>query len=223
MGFDLTARDRQRLEGVHPDLVAVVERASYDSSIPFVVLEGVRTQARQRELVARGSSQTMNSRHIPAENGWGHAVDLAPIDHEGKASWDWPLYHRLAPIIKRAANDEGIPLEWGGDWKSFKDGPHWQLPWKQYPGTVSAQRTAVDDQPTDWPEEYRAEAPPPMVTKKEAAAGGGGFLAGVSLGPLLNVYVIIAIVVLIIFLAFFLGRDTVREYFNARVKQITGR
>jgi peptidoglycan L-alanyl-D-glutamate endopeptidase CwlK len=69
----------------------------------------------------------MNSRHIT-----GHAVDLAPMI-AGEVRWDWPLYHKLAKIVKAAAADEKVPLQWGGDWRAFKDGPHWELPWKFYP------------------------------------------------------------------------------------------
>lgn len=127
MPFDLTVRDLKRLEGVHPDLVRVVRRAAQMSDLPFTVLEGLRTQARQKELVAKGASKTMRSRHLT-----GHAVDIAPL-LGGKVSWDWPLYHRLAPIVKRAAAAENVPIEWGGDWRTFKDGPHWQLPWAKYP------------------------------------------------------------------------------------------
>jgi len=87
----------------------------------------MRTLARQKKLVASGASKTMNSRHLT-----GHAVDIAPLVG-GKVSWEWPLYHRLAPIVKQAALDEGVRIEWGGDWRSFKDGPHWQLPWRDYP------------------------------------------------------------------------------------------
>lgn len=127
MSIILAARSLSRLEGVHPHLVAIVKRAALISDLDFTVLEGLRTTARQRELVAQGASKTMNSRHIT-----GHAVDVAPMVG-GKVSWDWPLYYRLAPIVKRAASDIGHPIEWGGDWKSFKDGPHWQLPFRGYP------------------------------------------------------------------------------------------
>lgn len=131
----LTSRDRTRLQGVHPDLVRVIERAAADPACPdFMVIEGIRTVARQRKLVAIGASKTMNSRHIPAPDGHGHAVDLAPLV-SGRPSWDWPLYYQLAPVVKAAARAEGVPIEWGGDWRSFKDGPHWQLPWKAYPGS----------------------------------------------------------------------------------------
>lgn len=127
MGFILGKKSKERLIGVHPDLVAVVHRAIEITDIDFTVLEGMRTLARQKQLVAAGASKTMNSRHLT-----GHAVDLAPLLN-GKVSWDWPLYHRLAPFIDRAAKELGVPIEWGGRWIRFKDGPHWQLPFKRYP------------------------------------------------------------------------------------------
>lgn len=114
-----------RLEGVHPDLVKVVLLAS--DRADFVVTEGVRTLLRQSELVKAGASQTMKSRHLT-----GHAVDLAALVG-GEVRWDWPLYTNLGNVVKSAAAELSIPLEWGGDWKSFKDGPHFQLPWKEYP------------------------------------------------------------------------------------------
>jgi peptidoglycan L-alanyl-D-glutamate endopeptidase CwlK len=133
MPVTLTSRDLSRLKGVHPDLVRVVKRLADLSGIQFTVLEGVRTVERQRELVKAGASKTMNSRHIPAKNGFGHAVDIAPMLN-GKITWDWPLYHKLAPLMKQAAKKEAVAIEWGGDWKSFADGPHWQLTWAAYPG-----------------------------------------------------------------------------------------
>jgi len=124
--FKLGPRSVARLKGVHPDLVKVVERAIQLSTVDFTVLEGLRTIERQKALVDAGSSQTMNSRHLD-----GHAVDLgAWVD--GQVDWSWPLYSRIADAMKRAADELEIPIEWGGDWK-MKDGPHWQLPWKEYP------------------------------------------------------------------------------------------
>ena len=127
MPYAFGSRSLQRLEGIHPDLRRVMDRAIATTNIDFTVLEGMRTLSRQKKLVASGASKTMNSRHLT-----GHAVDIAPLVG-GKVSWDWPLYPRLAPILKQAALDEGVKIEWGGDWRSFKDGPHWQLPWRDYP------------------------------------------------------------------------------------------
>jgi peptidoglycan L-alanyl-D-glutamate endopeptidase CwlK len=126
MTFRLSARSLKRLVGVHPDLVRVVKHAIGITSVDFAVLEGVRSAERQQELVLAGASQTMNSRHLT-----GHAVDLGAYV-AGEIRWDWPLYHKIAAAMIHAASELGVPLEWGGNWK-FKDGPHYQLPWKDYP------------------------------------------------------------------------------------------
>jgi peptidoglycan LD-endopeptidase CwlK len=127
MTYALGKKSRDRLAGVHPDLVKVVERAIEITEIDFAVLEGVRSKTRQEQLVKAGASQTMRSRHLT-----GHAVDLGAYV-AGSVRWDWPLYHKLAVAVKQAAAELQVPIEWGGDWTTFKDGPHWQLPWKEYP------------------------------------------------------------------------------------------
>jgi peptidoglycan L-alanyl-D-glutamate endopeptidase CwlK len=125
--YRLSKRSLARLEGVHPDLVAVVHRAIEITSTDFGVTEGLRTIERQRELFDKGASQTMNSRHLT-----GHAVDLVAFIG-AEVRWDWPLYTQLATAMKRAANELGVPITWGGDWTRFKDGPHFELSRSQYP------------------------------------------------------------------------------------------
>ena len=132
MSIILGQKSLLKLGGAHPDLARVIVRAAALSGIDFTVLEVVRTLARQKELVAKGASKTMKSRHLPSADGKSRAVDIAPLDG-GQVSWAWPTYFKLAPIIKQAAKDVGVPIEWGGDWRTFKDGPHWQLPWGAYP------------------------------------------------------------------------------------------
>jgi peptidoglycan L-alanyl-D-glutamate endopeptidase CwlK len=133
----LNAYSIAKLRGVHPDLVRVVMRCAADWADPatgFIVTCGVRTLEEQKILKAKGASKTLRSRHLKAANGFAHAVDLA-CTIKGQVRWDWPLYDRLAKRMKAAARAEKVPLEWGGDWVSFKDGPHFQLPWVSYPGT----------------------------------------------------------------------------------------
>jgi peptidoglycan L-alanyl-D-glutamate endopeptidase CwlK len=126
----LNTTSHQRLRGVHPDLVRVVRRCAADWADPetgFIVTQGLRTLEEQRLLKAKGASRTLRSRHLT-----GHAVDLA-MSVRGQIRWDWSLYIKLAKAMKEAAKKEKVPLEWGGDWTSFKDGPHFQLPWAKYP------------------------------------------------------------------------------------------
>ncbi|WP_273761553.1 M15 family metallopeptidase [Aeromonas hydrophila] len=127
MTFKLSQKSLDRMSGVNPDLTKVVKRAIELTTVDFGITEGLRTVERQKQLVAEGKSQTMKSRHIT-----GHAVDVvAYVD--GKVSWEWKLYEQISKAFKQASADVGVPIEWGGDWKSLKDGPHFQLPVNRYP------------------------------------------------------------------------------------------
>lgn len=132
MSITLSMKSTEKLKGAHPDLQKVILRAANLSTIDFTVLEVQRTLARQKKLFAQGATRTMNSRHLISPDGYCRACDIAPLD-DGQPSWAWPLYHKLAPFIKQAAKELGVDVEWGGDWKKFKDGPHWQLSFKNYP------------------------------------------------------------------------------------------
>lgn len=134
MSHRLSRRSRGKMRLLHPDMKKVVVRASEimnPGSVDFRVGECDRSAERQQMLVKRGASKTFNSRHL-VNDGVCHAVDLIALI-DGKVSWDWPLYHQIADAMKQAARELNIPIEWGGDWQSFQDGPHFQLPWKDYP------------------------------------------------------------------------------------------
>ena len=127
MSFKLGKRSLSNLEGVHPDLVKVVNRAIELTQVDFTVIEGLRTKERQAQLLKEKKTTTSNSRHLT-----GHAVDLAAwVD--GTVSWNWDHYYKIAEAVKQAAKELNISIEWGGEWKSFPDAPHWQLPWSKYP------------------------------------------------------------------------------------------
>ncbi|MFV8800305.1 M15 family metallopeptidase [Yersinia sp. LJYL362] len=116
------------LRGIHPDLVLIVRRALTLCTVDFRVIEGLRTSERQRQLVKNGRSQTLNSRHLT-----GHAVDLAPLINNQIPWDDWHAFEWVAKAMKQAAIEMELPLQWGGDWKTFKDGPHFELPRDVYP------------------------------------------------------------------------------------------
>lgn len=135
--FQLGKRSKENLKGVHPDLVKVVERAIQITKQDFTVIEGLRTLERQKQLLKQGATRTMNSRHLT-----GHAVDITPwVD--GKISWDWKFYSEVREAMMQAAGELGVEIEWGGNWETFKDGPHWQLPWNKYPVEKEAKPAAV--------------------------------------------------------------------------------
>ncbi|WP_317932920.1 M15 family metallopeptidase [Halioxenophilus sp. WMMB6] len=154
MAYSLGSRSRQELVGVHPDLIRVVEKAIEITTQDFSVHDGIRSQAEQQELVNRGVSKTLNSRHIT-----GHAVDLVPYIN-GKLRWEWPPIYKIAEAMHAAAQLCDVPLRWGGAWdidftsagdhpeamvqayserrraagkSAFLDGPHFELPSARYP------------------------------------------------------------------------------------------
>jgi peptidoglycan L-alanyl-D-glutamate endopeptidase CwlK len=150
-------RSLDNLKGIHPHLRRVIDRALRDSPLDFVVIEGLRTKERQRELVRTGASKTMNSRHLT-----GHAVDLMPIDPKTKkGSFDWKLYDQLGPAVEKAAIAEGVPLVWGGRWQSFRDGPHFELHRDSYPASAPfPSEPVVVNQPP--PVDYIRDTPKPQ-------------------------------------------------------------
>jgi len=130
--FRLGMRSLLNLNGVHPDLVRVVKKAISISEVDFTVIEGKRTLARQRQLLQQKATTTLNSRHIPGKDGYAKAVDIVPYVN-GRIRWDWPLFYPLAEAMKMAADIEQVKIVWGGDWKNFKDGPHFELDRTKYP------------------------------------------------------------------------------------------
>lgn len=133
MSFKLGKKSLSKLEGIHPDLVKVVKRAIEITEIDFTITEGLRTKERQAQLLKEKKTTTKNSRHLT-----GHAIDLAAwvVSEEtgkGTVSWDWEHYYPIATAMKQSAKELKVDIEWGGDWKSFPDAPHWQLTWAKYP------------------------------------------------------------------------------------------
>lgn len=135
--YRLSEKSEARLEGVHPDLVKVVKRAIEITATDFTVTEGVRTKETQAAYVKKGVSKTMNSNHLQQADGYGHAVDLYPVV-SGKVVNDWQVnwlkkeesmraWDNVSGAMKQAAAELGVKIQWGGDWKSFKDGPHYEL------------------------------------------------------------------------------------------------
>ena len=121
--WQLSQRSIDRLKGVNSTLVNVVKRAIEISQYDFMVIEGLRTLETQKKYVAEGKSKTLNSYHLT-----GHAVDLAPLEN-GAIDWNNKKgqFDAVAKAMKQAAKELNVDIEWGGDWKSFVDKPHFQI------------------------------------------------------------------------------------------------
>lgn len=133
MAFSLGDKSRAELKGVHPKLIAVVQRAIVLSAQDFSVHDGVRTLDQQKALVRSGASKTMNSRHLIRSDGFGHAVDLVPYIN-GKLRWEWEPIYRIALAVRQAAVELGVDLVWGGVWDRKVS---------ELPATVDGIRAAV--------------------------------------------------------------------------------
>lgn len=160
MGFLIDPTSVKNMTGVHPDLCRVVRDCAANGALPFVfvVTQGLRTMAQQKQAVASGHSQTLQSRHLV-----GCAVDLAVLT-DGKISWGWMPYYTLADQMRAAGIRCGIPLRWGGQWRALMadytepaiqesaayvtaakadaapillDGPHYELPVEFYANATS--------------------------------------------------------------------------------------
>ena len=115
MSFRLSQRSMDRLEGVHPDMTAVVERAIQLTKVDFGVTEGVRTLEKQKENVAAGRSQTMASKHLLQDDGFSHAVDV--VAYIGPdVSWELNVYDDICDAFKQAAEEIGVSIKWGAAW-----------------------------------------------------------------------------------------------------------
>lgn len=121
--WKFSQRSISKLTGVHPELVLVASRALSYSPYDFGITDGVRTLAQQEKLVADGKSKTMNSRHLT-----GDAIDFA-VYIDGAITWDADYYGAVAGAFKVAARELAVDIDWGGDFKSFFDGPHIQRAW----------------------------------------------------------------------------------------------
>lgn len=128
--YSFGSRSRRELQGVHPDLVRVATRALELGVMDFTVTDGVRTLEEQAKLYRQGRSDpgpivtwTLESNHLPKEDGYGYAIDIAPypIDYHNLRE-----FHELAGVMKAAAAIEGVKIVWGGDWGS-PDRPHYEL------------------------------------------------------------------------------------------------
>lgn len=123
-GF-LNSKSKDILNKVNADLAAVVKNAQkyMPAGETFQLAPStIRTIEQQRAFVASGASKTMASKHLE-----GNAVDLN-LFKDGKYSKDFADYGSMADAMKKSAAELGVPMKWGGDWKSFKDGPHFEVP-----------------------------------------------------------------------------------------------
>ena len=137
MAFSLSSRSKGKLEGVHPDMVAVVETAITLTKIDFGVTYGVRTMEEQKRLYESGRSQTMNSKHLLQDDtSYSHAVDVVAYDGSDVV-WEINVYDDICDAFKQAAEEKGVSIKWGAAWSEGDI--------RSYPGTAEDAMNAYID------------------------------------------------------------------------------
>ena len=111
-------KSKEKMKGVHPDLVKVLELAITYTKQDFSITEGVRTKQQQAIYVQTGKSQTMNSKHLVQKDGYSHAVDVVPFP----VSWDLEKFYVIADAVEKAAEQLNVKIRWGGAWTTFVNG-----------------------------------------------------------------------------------------------------
>lgn len=135
---NFSARSLRNLKGIHPDLVKVMTEAIKDSPVDFTITDGIRTVSEQAALYAQGRTKpgkvvthvdgiNKKSNHQIKADGYGYAVDLYPFKNGSVQVNDADGLKVIAVHIKSVAKKLNINVEWGGDWISFKDFPHFEL------------------------------------------------------------------------------------------------
>ena len=124
--MQLQVRDIKNMTGIDQRLQKIISETAkvIDIELPgygFIVTCGLRTIEEQKILVSKGLSKTMNSYHLT-----GKAFDIA-VKKNGVVTWDIKEYKTISVLFKKVAKAQGIELTWGGDWKTFVDGPHFQI------------------------------------------------------------------------------------------------
>lgn len=119
--FKFGVRSIRKMNDIKPILRKLCDRALSLSDIDFGITEGLRAKERQTYLVSIGRSWTMNSYHLT-----GDAIDFACYDENGKMTWDFSYFEKVAFAFYKAADQLNLRITWGGTWDSM-DGPHIQL------------------------------------------------------------------------------------------------
>ncbi|MFE4713976.1 M15 family metallopeptidase [Paenibacillus sp. NPDC056722] len=132
------SKSASRLSGLHPVILAastaLIERC-YARGIPIVITQGLRTIAEQDALYAQGRTKpgaiVTNAKGGYSYHNYGLAVDFALLLPNGSSvSWDMKLDgngNNIADWLEVAEEGKRLGFEWGGDWTSFKDYPHFQM------------------------------------------------------------------------------------------------
>ncbi len=132
--FKFSRNSEKKLQYLHPNLQKFFKELIKISPYDFSITQGVRTAEEQNKLYQQGRTvpgkivtncdgYKIKSNHQTKDDGLGHAGDIAVLINN-KITWEEKYYKEIAMsarILMRKYN-----IEWGGDWRNFKDLPHFE-------------------------------------------------------------------------------------------------
>ncbi|AWG44188.1 hypothetical protein BEH_24305 [Priestia filamentosa] len=123
----LKDRSEKKVVGLHQTIASkalqLVEMA-YNKGYYIAITQGLRTPDEQNALYAQGRTKpgkiVTNAKGGQSIHNYGLAFDFAVFDENQNPVWTGNTYNKVGALGKQ------LGLEWGGDWKSFKDLPHFE-------------------------------------------------------------------------------------------------
>jgi peptidoglycan LD-endopeptidase CwlK len=138
---DPVGNHEANLKALNPLLARVIRKTQADNpDLPFVIGSGKRDKTLQSKAVAWGWSKIKNSLHRT-----GDAVDLWPLDSQGRVTFDQTSQSRIGAAMKKSASELKVPIRWGGHFHRFKgkDRSHFELVARQRTASVTTRRVEV--------------------------------------------------------------------------------
>ena len=132
--YRFSRTSEKRLMYLHPNLQKFFIELLRISPYDFSISQGVRIAEEQNKLYQQGRTvpgkvitncdgYKIKSKHQIKSDGFGYAGDIA-ILVDGKVTWEEKYYKEVARAGRVLMQKYNI--EWGGDWKNFKDLPHFE-------------------------------------------------------------------------------------------------
>jgi hypothetical protein len=161
---DPVGNDATNLAALNPNLQKVVAQARADNpNLNFVIGNGKRSAADQDQAKAWGWSQVGSKDGGDANvHMQGNAVDLWGLDSNSHVQFDPDQQKQISQAMQDAAQKVGVGVNWGGNWKNFKDAPHFELAG----GGTAASSGAPEGPPAQTP----APTTPPVGTTINSTA-----------------------------------------------------
>ena len=124
--FKFSKRSLERLNTADPQLQLLAHEVLKISPYDFAITEGLRTLEKQQEYFRKGASKCDGVKN-KSKHQTGRAIDIMVYDENGKGTWEKKYYREVANLFKQKAKELNINIRWGGDFKGFFDGPHFEL------------------------------------------------------------------------------------------------